>query len=73
METILIQELFKLSTKNKIYLIEGIYKKTQKNSQCKNFYKTMKFKLIKKNNYRINLKNTNIKQKKIMNVIYERN
>ena len=72
-ENTLIRELFKLSFKNKVYLIDGIYKKTGKNSQCKEFYNNMNFNQTRKNNFSINLHNIKIKKEKIMKVIYEKN
>ena len=58
----IIYEALSIGTKHKLKYLVGIYIKTQKNSQCKNFYSDRNF--IKKGNqkYVINVKNSKLKK-----------
>jgi predicted enzyme involved in methoxymalonyl-ACP biosynthesis len=57
--------------KIKINKLIGIFKKTEKNSQCSDFYKKLNFKKISKEKFSINLSKLNILPKKIMQINYE--
>ena len=57
--------------KIKINKLIGIFKKTEKNSQCSDFYKKLNFKKISKEKFSINLSKLNILSKKIMQINYE--
>ena len=61
--------LTKLKNKG-IDSVEGIYIKTKKNSQCKNFFRKNDFAEKKGNKYLLNLKNLKKKENKFFRVKY---
>ena len=57
--------------KMKINKLVGIYKKTQKNTQCSDFYEKLNFKKITKENFNFDLNKSKISLKKTMEIKYE--
>ena len=69
-ENIFLHEILKKLRVNKISSLQGVYIKTNKNPQCKNFYTDNNFKKIK-NNYFITTKNLKAINERYIKIKYE--
>ena len=68
-ENQILYQLYKISIQQKIKYVIGIYKKTKKNSQCKDFYKINKFEKKIDNKFVLNLKKNKIKNTNLFKIL----
>lgn len=71
-EHVILGELLQNLKKKKIRYVQGSYIKTEKNSQCKNFYLENNFIRKDKNNYIIDLTKFEFKKNNLINISYKK-
>jgi FkbH-like protein len=70
-ENLVLREIETFAKQKKIEKIIGVYKKSMKNSQCKDFYIKNNFEKEKKNKFLFNIKKNKINFKPLARIIYE--
>jgi FkbH-like protein len=70
-ENFILKEIENFGKQKKIEKIIGIYRKSQKNSQCLNFYVQNGFEKKEKNKFVFNINKNQIRSKSLAKIIYE--